>query len=112
MLGISRRFVLVDLVAAIEGDAGTARVNQFGDPVPLATCDDVFGAPCIRLVVILPFAPNTGDRGGVEDDVHPLAGCLNLIRIANVASSDHEDSRFKRLQPDRSSATHSEYPND
>ena len=61
-----------------------------------ATRDDVLGSERVDFIKFLPWAPNAGDGGCVEDCVHAFARAGDCVAIANVAANRF-DAKLTKL---------------
>src|SRR5262245_5335103 len=94
--GVRRGFVDSALIVAGKGHAGTAGEDQSPDASVAAAADHVLGSHDVRIVVVLPRSPNSGDGGDVKDGFHIAAGALYIGQLANVAVQALDADRFER----------------
>jgi len=83
------------LVVAIEGDAGTACINQLSHVRLEARLDDIFGADGIDAMVLFPWSPNAGNCSRVEHDLLALASCAKEVQVSDVAVNLWNVQSFK-----------------
>ena len=94
--GIGDRFVDAPLVAAVERDARTARIDQPPNAVREASLDDVPSAQRVGLEEMLPRADHAGDAADVKHRIDPAAGQDNRLTIAQIGLDRLDAQRLQR----------------
>src|SRR5580693_1673575 len=90
VLGVGRRLVDAVLIAAVEGDAGTAGEHESPSAVSLASGNDMLRAKRIDFVVIAPRPPHAGYSRHVKHRVPACTRRDHLVTVANVAANDFD----------------------
>ena len=83
-LGVGRGFVCMEVIGAIEDDAGRAGVDESGNFVGVAGVEDIESALVIDAEVEAAWAPDAGHGGGVEDGIDAVAGAEYKLGIADI----------------------------
>src|SRR4051812_22657753 len=60
-----------------------------------AAANDILSAQDVRVVILLPRSPEPGDCRGVIDNLHLVAGTLNVRQLSNIALKALGTCRFK-----------------
>ncbi len=94
---IRQRFVAVFDAAVGHDDARRTGVDEPPHPGRAAASDDVSRADDVDLEVGVAPAPDAGDRGDVNDGVHPVAGRRHGCSIADVGA-DAADSERRHVR--------------
>lgn len=94
-LGIRRRFIDAALIAAVERDARTARVNQPAHEMPSAPFDHVSRAKGIDAVKIVPRTPDARHAGHMKDDVYALTRCGDPVGISQIGQHGFDAERIE-----------------
>lgn len=84
-LGVWGGFVCMEVIGAIEDDAGRAGVDESGDFVSVAGVEDIESPLVIDAEVETAWTPDAGHGGGVKNGIDAVAGVEYELAIANVA---------------------------
>ena len=84
MRGVGGRLVDPALIAAVEGDAGCAGVDQPADAMAQAPFDDVLRAAGVDFIIVPPRPGDPGHARRMKNNVHAATGIEHGTAIAEV----------------------------